>query len=64
MVCEIANKMPFINVSTYDERIYNLADDKWIWKGTLYWSIQCLTNEQISISNRIPPTIRRDEHLK
>lgn len=53
----------YINISTYDEKLYNEFEKKWSWAGQMYWSIQCLVSNQVSISNRLPPNIPPEKFM-
>jgi len=42
----------------------NLYEQSWKWNGTLFWSIECLPNKQINISDSILPTVKNYSEIK
>jgi hypothetical protein len=52
-----------VNLATYDESLYNFSTNSFIWSGTLYWSVHCLVDNHVSVSNRIPPRFSKDQFL-
>jgi hypothetical protein len=48
-----------LKLTTSDETLFSGND--WIWKDTLYWTVQCLSHRQNSISPIIIPHITPDK---
>ena len=63
MSCNIKQYLPRVNIATYDDTLYNLAENRWIWSGQMYWSIQCLIDDHISVSNRLPAYLPKEQFI-
>lgn len=50
-------------LATTDPRLYDAKQGSWLWKGTLYWAVECLQNRQTSVSDYIVPNIPKDKYL-
>lgn len=52
-----------INLATYDENLFNFATNTFAWAGVMYWHVQCLVDNHVSISNRLPSRIPKQDFL-
>lgn len=50
-------------IATKDEKLYNVEKKTWKWTGTMYWMVQCLNNNQSSVSDIKAPTYPSASYL-
>lgn len=48
-------------IATTDSNLFN--DGNWLWKGDLYWAVECLNSKQYSVAEEIVPNISEKSWL-
>jgi hypothetical protein len=44
-------------VGTTDPNLYDSKTKSWKWAGSMYWAVECLTNEQSTVSDFVNPQL-------
>ncbi len=50
-------------LATTDSSLYDEAKNKWIWSGSMYWTVECLPNRQTTVSDNVSPRINPDKYM-
>ena len=54
--------MEFV-LATTDPNLYDETNDKWIWSGSMYWTVECLPNRQSTVADNMLPGINSDNYM-
>ena len=51
-------------LSTINPKLYDNSKKEWVWKNNpLFWTVQCVSIHQTSVSNNVVPSISKDKYV-
>ena len=60
---ECSNNPVELVLATTDPTLYNAAENSWTWDGQMYWTVECLSPKQTSVSDTVLPRIPPEQYI-